>query len=1098
MMNKGNVQSDKRYSIPFGISLYDNQTDNIDESESKVSNTIEVKFLLNDNGNPYKIGDGSSGTVYRGRIVNGGPVAIKVLYDNESVWPRQLSKLNNEELDMLITSLAQDYDLIESQITLLRKTITQYKNSGYILLEKIKNLTSEDDNLAKLDHGQFLNKLIQRANSSAVEHFQRERSITKDLLEKIREWVGPQNTINATEGIVEVIGGTSSFLDYIKDGGNLNEIGRYFAQQAIKVSNYVLVMELYDCSLKDLLERSNLTIRSESGYELLKKMPHAMRSREAVLILEKAANGLRKLHHAGGPSGHFLHRDIRPSNIFIRNTYIPFLHEEDNQDKGSGFDVALGAPGNLPTTAPSSRYESTSFNSILAKPMEHEYSPGTQHYRSPEQKYYRDVATVQVVHLTPREINERFEDHSFSESVLKSNDSLSEIEKSDNSASIVEADIPHEDNAQVVLIVDDPKFKNTLLGTGDIVMFSKDAKQNQYLIRECISSRNHSGQNSKYRYVFILFELGAGSHIKPDIKTQVEFYKKQSFRTDLFSIGAVLFDMVTAGRSAEQFYESIHKYEGCTVQSIVARYDALTRNSEMAIENQDFAEIFRPFRHHQDGSYPDTEIIKFLLQCMLYTSHDTFYGQHKERPWVACTALYNKLQVLRKYYNNGSSLTDSQSMLIHGYTFSQPSAKTVFQLSHKIDMLQGLSEWPGVDRSNDALVCANRLMYGAYYFWRLVAHVRKSGAIANLSSGNRPQGPPEHLNRQLTTDIDPLQNRDPRTLRDMSPTSILIELPNEIGPVQIEFGGIHIEPYELNSQNGLALLTRSSVNPFIANEIASMYRNVKLFVKNEKISDLSDKCECKYWFQDAAIGGSPVLKGGWIAFQDQLWRVVEESNENLLKLNLLRPKLEGSWVDSLSAQGNRYVTATYIANIDPIKYYLEMLGLFLQHLLFVYSPITSTARDRFDIRTLLRIFEIRSSLAIEPIENSCWDPDSHLEGIYERYIDMLLRLTLHEAKGSYYSQIDVSLEEKLNDENPVETKNMVDVFSYSIQSNAAKIYQDVLSLLDYQFSDFEDYPSRPIEMSNLPKQFRIMFDELKVNPIDIEIKIKRSGLITYM
>ena len=44
-------------------------------------------------------------------------------------------------------------------------------------------------------------------------------------------------------------------------------------------------------------------------------------------------------------------------------------------------------------------------------------------------------------------------------------------------------------------------------------------------------------------------------------QTQVVFLKRQEYRTDLFGVGAIAFDLISCGRSSERFYESIRRFE---------------------------------------------------------------------------------------------------------------------------------------------------------------------------------------------------------------------------------------------------------------------------------------------------------------------------------------------------------------------------------------------------------------------------------------------------------------------------------------------------------------------------------------------------------
>jgi len=1142
-------ETQKTHSEYFEISIYD--TPHSDDPDSPLSSREgskdEVCFVYK-NGKPDKIGDGSFGTVYKGRKRDGiTPVAIKLLYDNITHQLRQISDLSDEELNELITSLVKEYAIDEAQTIKLRETIITHKESGYGLPKIVQTEMgnggqdspespssdkSETSSLKIFDAVIFLNELMQRANSSAIERFGRERTITRDLLKKIRKWLGSESSMKDTEGIVEVKGGTESFREYIKLNGKLADIGDYFRGEKIKVSDYVLVMDLYDYSLKDLLERPDKTSNSKSGYQRLKEMSHDERARESLLLLVKVADGLRKLHNAGGANESFLHRDIKPGNIFIKNTNVS-IPGEKTDGKVSGFNVALGDLGSLPEPLPDPTQRDFQGTTMWANPIEHGYARGTQHYRSPEQKYYKDVADAQIVFQSISKLRSQFPNFfEHGENPYNTADGQDDgsantkepsYQKDDNQAlqnghssndkgkaEALTKDRVEEgqDDKLVVLIVQDPKFKNTLFDKGDIVTLSKDSTHARYKIRYFIPPQLKSNQEKNSdikwteKFVFVLDTLASGVQIKEDSKTQVEFYKKQSYRTDLFGIGAVLFDMLTVGHSAEQFYESIRKHEGMSVERIVDQYDALTKG-EMETENPDFGEIFKPFRHPKDKTYPDTQIVKFILQCMLYQSEDTFFGQRKKSPWTASSLLYTEISGLSEYYNKKQELNDSQSMLIHGFDSESPEG-TSTRLSEKIDMLQGLSKWPGVDGLKEEPIAANRLLYGAYYFWQVTNYVRE--VVLSLGQ-EKNEGQQAQTSTRTSGQIDNInkQNaqKEANILRQMLPTSFLLQLPDsdrkQVGSAKIDLEGVRINLLEDIRENRLELLIRSAANSFVATELAGMRRDIVLFIPKEQ-EQQSERIKCRYWYQDASIVSRQILKGDWIDFDEQLWIVAENPTDNELVIERDR-STEGNVEDqpradqaSGSDPSDRYIKARFIAKINPVKYYLEMLGIYLQHLIFTYSPVTTTTRDRIDIRSLLKTYGIGNELTIMESNESEWDPRNNLEDIHERYIDMFMRLTLHEAGGSYYRQISSNIPEGINDAGRPKAKTAFEVFNSEIQSTARKLYEYILEeVLKIPYGNISDHPDKPVTQELA--EFKQMFDELRKNPIDIENKIIESNLI---
>ena len=111
-----------------------------------------------------------------------------------------------------------------------------------------------------------------------------------------------------------------------------------------------------------------------------------------------------------------------------------------------------------------------------------------------------------------------------------------------------------------------------------------------------------------------------------DGPTQVSFIKQPTEKTDLFGLGAVLFDIVTAGDSAERFYELLRKFdveENEIEQEILNHYP--TWRSGQTITS-DISAIFQ--RVNGDGrSYPYLEpsVLDFLLKCMMSEASDSFF-----------------------------------------------------------------------------------------------------------------------------------------------------------------------------------------------------------------------------------------------------------------------------------------------------------------------------------------------------------------------------------------------------------------------------------------------------------------------------------------
>ena len=203
--------------------------------------------------------------------------------------------------------------------------------------------------------------------------------------------------------------------------------------------------------------------------------------------------------------------------------------------------------------------------------------PGTRHYRSPEQKDFFDVCEVKV-------------------------------------------EVP-EDEEALVLTTADMKFRDTLIENNDLAVFSKDGERKGY---EVLTVRHENNGRSK-----ILLGVQREKEFA-DERTQVMFYKKPSLRTDVFGLGAVLFDMLTVGRSPEGFYDHLRPFdrpgdEGVSsVEVLVDRYRAAASATSTSA---DMAPLFEQVRDNIQGQFPSDAIVSVLFRCMLSRKDDSYYEQ---------------------------------------------------------------------------------------------------------------------------------------------------------------------------------------------------------------------------------------------------------------------------------------------------------------------------------------------------------------------------------------------------------------------------------------------------------------------------------------
>src|SRR5215510_1147905 len=259
------------------------------------------------------------------------------------------------------------------------------------------------------------------------------------------------------------------------------------------------------------------------------------------------------------------------------------------RDDTKGIVCALGDLGFLP---PEPQLDRTMDTSVDDLPL------GTLHYRSPEQKEHFDVANVEV----------------------------------------------HTEGSDVVLHVRDPKFNGSFIEKGDGVLFSRDKSRVRHIIQDIIPAAD--GEPTR-----VVTETGPGQ-IRDGEQTQVIFLKRQEFRTDLFGVGAIAFDLVSCGKSSERFYESIRRFEfdgnlRGSVDTTIAKY---RRVKDGLADEPELVHIFDPFRRGSD--YVPEAFVELILRCMLYKADKTFYA-----PYEAAVPTLEQI-------NDGSVVEDPRSKAI--------------------------------------------------------------------------------------------------------------------------------------------------------------------------------------------------------------------------------------------------------------------------------------------------------------------------------------------------------------------------------------------------------------------------------------------------
>jgi len=992
----------------------------------------EVVYFKRRHGQLWKLGDGTFGVVYVVHSdLRGNDFAVKLLYDNESTTPRPLSRLASEAVSAIVSRVLEEEQWAPEQ--------------GAKLLEIVLCNYQRQDTLALALAGadlpgweSILDKVRKRANSAAVERFNRESRVSGIIrADQLSRSANAQ-----VSGTVDIIGSTQRFQSYPA----YQQLKHEFNEAGISVSDYALVMDKYEFSMKDLLERGpgeafwiaptvleevfardgipdafaaitparaelerlvgeqtslnqeqtqklreGIEPASSAGYELLKRMTFEDRIRTALPFLRDIVVGLSRLHRVsyanGGP---LFHLDIKPANIYIKH------------DDTKGIVCALGDLGFLP---PEPQLDRTMDTSVDDLPL------GTLHFRSPEQKEHFDVANV-------------------------------EVNVSSN---------------EVFLDIRDPKFNGSFIEKGDSVLFSRDRIRIRHIIQDIVAGTPTTP---------VRVQIAARSdEVRDGEQTQVIFLKRQEYRTDLFGVGAIAFDLISCGRSSERFYESIRRFEfdgsgRGSVESTIGKY---RRVKDGLADEPELIHIFEPFRRGSD--YAPEAFVEFILRCMLYKAEKTFYAPYETKfptpeeindtPFFEdprSKAITNALVYIDTEldFKNNAFALDNPLITLKP---PKPPKTRVDRLETIINQLQG----PDCD-------WRLRLAQGAYYYEKLAALVQDKTKAAD-----RP------------------------FLYQMLPAGIRWSPQNEQSPFQFAYSAyISQHDYENDLVAGdMDKMLKTVTHPFVPNQIAFARREVMVIKIGEPARSGASKGErCAIRFLDAA-SYSKANVGDWIVYRSldderHLWKIVDTPDSGGRDRVVVSPAHDPGRRLFGDGEGGQ-VEALYYCRLVPAKYYLDVLGLYLLNLLVANSPFTTNNREKIDVDHLAARFNPASKDRPWPwggltgtIVNGSrrWfdSADNHgLRNIFDFIAQTYLRLTWHSSSISYYGKVAANGRGE-----PEPTEFLLDVVN-----DAKTLRNKVEDFLSVPRNTFESERPTPRKLQNVGAEADHEASALMATPLDI-------------
>jgi len=538
---------------------------------------------------------------------------------------------------------------------------------------------------------------------------------------------------------------------------------------------------------------------------------------------------------------------------------------------------------------------------------------GTRHYRSPEQKDYFDLCDVEIRYI--------------------------------------------EEDDSVILVIKDPKFKDSIIEVGDFLNFSKDSSREKYYISDI--DKNQSSTIIKLGVEFQKLK----ARLKPDKCTQVIFYKEQAVRTDLFGFGAILFDLLTCGKSPERFYDNIRAYDNEN-NDVIKMMELYRQVSMFQAHEPGLFHVFAPFKHEKDPEYAPPEIVELILKCMFYKAKNTFFrsiigtDNESDNRYLAMEAVFNDLRQLDTKYR----CERVDNALFNGE--SSPSKHEVFTiLNKKLSELQNRS-------------LSNRLADGVWYYNKLI---------------------------DLVKDTLKKSTKGDTFFSEMLPNNLAVHPKELIFTYNVYKTKSDFET-DLKNDLVYAKITRDITNPFVPDFLTFIRRKIQLRPIPE------EKNRFEYFFDSSSLMGDYITIGDWIIINKELWRI-ETKSDRVLTLEAYDKKIT---TESLFTESpNIYNECVYYKNLDPSYYYMYMLGVYLYHFFFV--KIGSVTKDKPMMISIAQTATYMNSNPDNIKIKKKWlrlKSKYSLESIYEYLMVMYLRLIFPENKYSYFNQ-SANIEQKI-------------------------------------------------------------------------------------
>jgi serine/threonine protein kinase len=590
------------------------------------------------------------------------------------------------------------------------------------------------------------------------------------------------------------------------------------------------------------------------------------------------------------------------------------------------------------------------------------------------------------------------------------------------------------DGHLVRLVITDPKFKNTFIRKGDLLFFSKSERREPYVI-ERIDIMSDPDQ------VIIETTQPKSGSIHPEARTQVEFRKVQGIKTDLFGIGAIALDMLTAGASPEGFYGKIKNSDhgDRSVEELIADFRNITLSQSEKVENK---HIFQDLTFIGNSSAGE-KMVKFILKCMLYNARETFSQQlDSEAEHLVFDLAKAELNTIRQDIMQKPSFKAEPQRLAYEMLINKNINATISE------------EDPGLSSYLDQLA----KMPDELFYWRLAKGIKYLLALTSFI-------------REKIYDA-PREGSEASFFIECYPRNIYL-LNGELN-AYITFAG-HEQQYIKHLSEDVVInnLNASYTDFFVPYQIAYMKREIELTPFHNTPDNK------KYFYNLKSKTPIPIdLKtGDWVAKGGHVHSVVDVDPK--LKIIVLSETIQ-TVADEGKEQGhsdksvvdnelssansniglseappkpssNLTIEAIYYHRINRLAYYLEILATYVQHLIFSGQGTYNTKEIPRKIK-LVRLGLLDSYQVRIPTDKK----EDPLQRIYHALGKLYADLILSEHEDSFhqkYSQLALDDEREASREIIVQVAGRLKTITADIEESFFGAPQFIT---DRTFSDFDN------------------------------------------